>query len=627
MTDFVTPDPDVHNCNLTEGTRGGTGVTIWGPVDITLEPGERDKRLYFTFTQPRCYHKNEITSATTACNLTYLISTSSSFSGFGDVGPIWQAINADSSDPGQPRTNRYHSKIAFDGIQNHDLVETHDISQNTGLNEFGTNWVSFTNSDSHNITVYLKGLTIIRTYDMCTLPTDEENQCYGSECVSEWWYPEHPDFADRRDYVCNLSNCGGISASYFGYNDEHKRIYPGETVTWQWTNELNPSNNYLGPEICLFNLNNIALSGVPNGDDVKFMIAVNNGPFVNFYHTQDPSHHMAHSVDLANCSGLQEHYNDSPGATNYLHLHLDSDAGAYFILCDGCDNTPCPEQCEGGRVNIYRYYQTKPCCPTITSTVIGNGTIEPSGPITVPKEGRTFEISAYNGYRISYIEVDGGTPKEPPDPYSGHWNYTVQWSDLNMNLGLEGHHIVAYFEPIPQKYLNVDCDPNQGYTEGATSGYYNYGTYLEVTAFPQSGYTFSCWKVNGSFATNDNPIGLQMLTDVTLTPVFYYRNPPVHQLTIDTHDMAGQGEITGDIYVDDNYVGSNYASIQVTEGNHTIYIDNPAWNPYLWCSTDFFCTTNYSWGEYDWIFEGESYYDPQTKYIYADTYIDAWYIP
>lgn len=99
------------------------------------------------------------------------------------------------------------------------------------------------------------------------------------------------------------------------------------------------------------------------GNDVKFSLKVNNSGWVDFYHSRLQCH-SAHSVDLANHPVLSGYYNDNPSAENTLYLHLDQDAGVNLVLCDGCDDPehPCPDDCQGGQINIYRIYETANNC-------------------------------------------------------------------------------------------------------------------------------------------------------------------------------------------------------------------------------------------------------------------------
>ena len=357
------------NCSPNSPTQGQKGITIWEHPNPNFSyylapygnPNSTVGPLYFTFTQPRCYY-----GPTQVCNVTYTMEIDRESSG-ADVGPIRIKLN------GTYLGDHYHSKR-----KDHDLTETIDISQEQSNGQWilfnqrdpGTpNYIEFENHDP-NVGVYIKGLKIIRVYQMCYLPTDEANQCNDNTpgftprtCKAQVIYGEQPDFAPRADYPCNYQSCGGYSWTDFNYDNHNTRVNHGQTISWDWTNP--PAyNNYVGKRSCLFNFNNVVLSANENNnDDVKFSIKVNDSAWVDFWHTKVGAHHMAHSVDLATHPDLSAAggYRDYPNATNHLELRLDSAASVDLILCDGCDNQECPP-CEGGKVNLYRVYQTASVC-------------------------------------------------------------------------------------------------------------------------------------------------------------------------------------------------------------------------------------------------------------------------
>jgi hypothetical protein len=363
------------NCSPNPNASPQKGVTIWqfeNPEQcIFLPPNSTSEKLYFTFTRPRCYQGD---GGTQVCNVNYKIETTAD-SQNDDVGPIWMVLN-ETQPPYRPArvSVRYHSKR-----KNHDLTETIDIAmaKENGqpiLNKFGANWITFVNYDS-NVGVYIKGLKIVRTYQVCGLLPDYNEECNGSGvCLDEQPYPTQPDYAPRHDYPCNLDG-GGVSWTDFWYDDHVKRIHPGETVYWDWTIP-DDFDNYVGKLSCFFNFNNIHLSGPSDLDDVKFSIKVNDSAWVDFWQSKNNNHPASHSVDLATHSVLSAAggYRDWPNAINRLYLKLDPQTDAEdkvdLVNCDGCDdpNKPCPGICpegcdecdaDGGRVNLYRAYQTE----------------------------------------------------------------------------------------------------------------------------------------------------------------------------------------------------------------------------------------------------------------------------
>jgi hypothetical protein len=383
-----------YNCSGT-ATYGGRGVTVWGPVSFYLAPGGGNYTWAFTGTHPKCYQKRD------NCNVTYTIHTGAN-SQSNDVGPIKLELNKHTSPPRlHDLGNRYHSKIA-----GHDLTETIDIGSQAVQSYHDTelNTLTFTNDDP-NVGVWINDFRIVRVYEICGMNKEDCGCCIGSnpvpapcgwpECNPSGYPPcgveqdtgeaGNLDYT-RKDYACNTENCGNrLSYIGFGPDDHHKVIQPNQTADWTWTNPAD-IGNYVSRSVCFFNLNNVTLSSEPApGNDVKFSLKVNNSGWVDFYHSK-LQRHSAHSVDLANHSGLSAYYNDNPGASNTLYLHLDENAGVSFYLCDGCDAQECPP-CEGGRINIYRIYETVNNCKD------------------------NFD-SAQDDFMWEIVEVNGGTVNE-----------------------------------------------------------------------------------------------------------------------------------------------------------------------------------------------------------------------
>jgi hypothetical protein len=208
---------------------------------------------------------------------------------------------------------------------------------------------------------------------------------------------------------------------------------------------------------------------------------------------------MAHSIDLATHPYLKDFFNDTPGGSNTLYFKIINNPGINLKLVDG-----------GGYINVYRYYKTKPCCPTITSSAVGGGTISPSGgPFTIPEQGKTFDMSANSGYQLSNVAVDG-TSKGTSDPY------TVQMGDLNMSLGMEGHEIEATFTST--RTLTISSyGTSHGYTSPAYGQYnYPYGQQVTIYAYPDTGYSVYGWFVNGQGQPQADHVTVTMTQDTTV---------------------------------------------------------------------------------------------------------------
>ena len=78
--------------------------------------------------------------------------------------------------------------------------------------------------------------------------------------------------------------------------------------------------------------------------------------------------------------------------------------------------------------------------------------------------------------------------------------------------------------------------------------------------------------------------------------------------------------VNAGIYVDGNYVGSGYVSMQVPLGYHTISVDDVVWNDYQQCYSNFFC-----WWDSNTGLNG--YSNSGTWQITANDYINFYYLP
>lgn len=353
--------------------------------------------------------------------------------------------------------------------------------------------------------------------------------------------------------------------------DDHVNtwITPNSTPEWAWTNPLNPSHSYKNKVSCLFNFNNVHLNQSSTNDDIKFSIQVNDSNWANFYHTKSVDHPMYHSVDLATHTVLSASggYNDAPGATNTLRLRLDTNAGANFALCDGCDNYPCPSQCIGGRVNLYRVYQTEPLNGenTITTYQTTGGQITPNNPQVWAYESKTFSIVPNTNYVISSVYVDG--------------EYKGVISNYTFDSVTRGHTITANFirqfhvtlQPSVDGIITGPATVDQGsdpqYTVTAYCGsiahvYLDYGTgYQQDLGAHSSPYTFNPFpNISG---------------DHTITAVFS-TVPGLYSVGFDAdHDTVGDMltpepctfVVDGVSYAPD--ANGNYGTACLTSGKHS----------------------------------------------------------
>lgn len=363
-------DVSDYNCVNVADRYGGRGVTLWGPVSAYLAPNGGTVTWAFTGTHPKCYQSRD------NCNFTYTIHTTQT-SAQNDVGPIACELNKYTNPPRlRSMGNRYHSRIA-----GRDLTETIDIGSGAvpEYHDAELNTLTFTNNDP-SVGVYINDFRIIRVYGICGMDKEaagcckqpQDPGCWDNNCGVE----ESTGIAgnldwSRRDYPCNLESPGNrLSFTKLGPDNHVKIIDPGQTVSWTWTNPPIPSGapyNYVGPSVCLFNLNNIQLYTQPSsGDDVEFGLSVNSSPLAYYRMSKVKAHpSAAASVDLANTAPFSSYYHDSPNSVNVVEFKNNSTVS--LLLCDG---TPDGQECDAcyndatncrplmGKIDIYRVYQT-----------------------------------------------------------------------------------------------------------------------------------------------------------------------------------------------------------------------------------------------------------------------------
>jgi hypothetical protein len=184
-------------------------------------------------------------------------------------------------------------------------------------------------------------------------------------------------------------------------------------------------------------------------------------------------------------------------------------------------------------------------------------------------------------------------------------------------LPAPGGHIVVYGQGSQNysvfiqgpKYLSIICDPQQGYVYG--ENWYNYGETADLYAGQYSGWYFDHWVIDGNQQIWANPLPLTMASDHTVQAV-YTNTPAYYWLNINAH---GYYPVDAQIWVDNNYVGTQTASVYVTQGMHTITVEDPAYCPE---------TSNYI---YFWVFFSQEFsgYNGYSFYICGDTDVDAVY--
>ncbi len=148
---------------------------------------------------------------------------------------------------------------------------------------------------------------------------------------------------------------------------------------------------------------------------------------------------------------------------------------------------------------------------TITASVSGgNGTINPSGVVTVSAGGsRTFTFSPATGFQVGTVVVDGATLTPPPPTYT--------FSNVS-----SAHTITISFSPVAPttRTLATTANPSAGGTISRQPNQTNYpdGSVVTLTATPNPGYQFNNWS--GDLSGSQNPVSVQLTQDKTVTANF-----------------------------------------------------------------------------------------------------------
>lgn len=144
---------------------------------------------------------------------------------------------------------------------------------------------------------------------------------------------------------------------------------------------------------------------------------------------------------------------------------------------------------------------------TLSVTAISGGTTNPPPGIYQYIEGTAISVQALpsSGYAFDHWVLDG---------YSVVDNPVLVTMDKN-------HSLTAYFAELPPPEFILTVAAKPGGTTDPAPGDHKYvsGTIVQVTAKPDSGYTFDHWELDGNAYTT-NPISVLMDNHHSLTAYF-----------------------------------------------------------------------------------------------------------
>ena len=167
---------------------------------------------------------------------------------------------------------------------------------------------------------------------------------------------------------------------------------------------------------------------------------------------------------------------------------------------------------------------------SLTSSINGNGTISPNG--TIQKnylESQTYTITPDANYHITSVVVDG-----------------VEQGVISLYTfsNIESNHTIAAYTAINTHTLSITSN-NGTVSKNPDASSYTYGTSVELTATPNTGYHFDNWS--GDASGTSNPLNITMSSDKNITANF-----SINTFTI-TSSAGANGSVSPNGTTSNNY--------------------------------------------------------------------------
>ena len=203
-----------------------------------------------------------------------------------------------------------------------------------------------------------------------------------------------------------------------------------------------------------------------------------------------------------------------------------------------------------------------------------------------PTAGGTATVGS-NGAQGIFV-ADGGSTALTATPASGY--HLVNWTENGSTLSssnpytlsnITANHVVkANFSNTctlttsvnPSEGGSITCSPT------GNNGVYNYGTQVQLTATPNTGYQFTGWMVDGSSAGSTNPYTITMNTDHNVVANFQLNSYNI-QASV---DPANSGTIQGTGSYNHGATATltatpanNYRFVNWTKNGSVVSSDNP----------------------------------------------------
>lgn len=234
----------------------------------------------------------------------------------------------------------------------------------------------------------------------------------------------------------------------------------------------------------------------------------------------------------------------------------------------------------------------------------GSGVNSYSGtqnPVTIFLLGDITETATFvAGYPLTMVSGTGGTVTPPSGLFPAGSQVTIQafpsngytfqgWTGQGagsysgtanpVNITMQGPITqTAAFTPIPRQ-LTMSAGP--GGTVTPPSGSYPHGTQVEITAFPNSGYTFVGWIGTGpgSYTGPNSPATITMLGNISEHGVF----AQLTAVTIDTNPSNHPVKVDGLSYTSPHTFNWPQGSDHTVEADSVFAIDSGSrWSFFAW---------------------------------------------
>jgi len=153
---------------------------------------------------------------------------------------------------------------------------------------------------------------------------------------------------------------------------------------------------------------------------------------------------------------------------------------------------------------------------TYSYTVYVSGLL--SGSTTVYLDGSP-KVALSNGQSYTFTGLSGSHTVSVDNPVSGGSGVRYYCSQPSITISGQGSYTFTY---VTQYYLTMQANPSNGGTVSPSSGWYNSGQQVQISASQASGWSFVSWtgSGSGSYSGSNNPATITMNGPITETANF-----------------------------------------------------------------------------------------------------------